>query len=60
MTDEEAVQKVDGAIKAAQKRVGNDQKAMREDLKQQREADPILFEAFKQIGQLMQQTQQGH
>lgn len=60
MTDEEALAKVDGAIKAAQKRVGNDQKLIREDLRQQRLTDPSLFEAFKRIGQLMQQTQQGH
>ncbi|WP_175980031.1 hypothetical protein [Caballeronia zhejiangensis] len=60
MKDEEALAKVDGAIKAAQNRVGNDQTLLQKDLKQQRAADPSLFEAFKRTGQLMQQTQQGH
>ena len=59
MTDEEALAKVDGATKAAQNRVGNDQKLIREDLRKKRAADPRLFEAFKQIGQPMQQAQQG-
>ncbi|TCK44011.1 hypothetical protein B0G84_2359 [Paraburkholderia sp. BL8N3] len=60
MSDEEALAKIDGAIEKARNRVGNDQNAIREDLKQQRATDPTLFEAFKQIGQLMQQTEQGH
>ena len=60
MNDEEALQKVDGAITAAHNRVGNDRQLVQEDLKQQRAADPSLFEAFKRTGQLMQQTQQGH
>jgi hypothetical protein len=60
MKDEEALAKVDGAIKAAQNRVGNDHQKLRDDLRQQRSADPSLFEAFKQTGQLMQQTQHGN
>lgn len=60
MTDEEALAAVDGAIKAAHKAVGDNRELIREELKKRRAADPDLFEAFKQIGQLMQQTQQGH
>jgi len=60
MTDEDALAKVERATEEAKKRVGNDITAIREDLKQQRATDPSLFEAFKQTGQLMQQTKQGH
>lgn len=60
MSDEEALARVHKAIEAARSRVGDDKNAIREDLRQQRATDPTLFEAFKQIGQLMQSTQQGH
>jgi hypothetical protein len=60
MNDEEALAKVDGAIKAVHKAVGDNRELVREELKKRRASDPSLFEAFKHIGQLLQQTQQGH
>ncbi|WP_250481873.1 hypothetical protein [Caballeronia sp. NCTM5] len=60
MTDEEALAKADGAIKAAHKAVGDNRRLIREELERRKAADPSLFEAFKQIGQRMQQAQQGH
>jgi hypothetical protein len=60
MDDEVALSKVQGAFEQAVKKVGDDANAIREELKKQRTADPTLFEAFKQVGMLLQQTQQGH
>lgn len=60
MDDEVALSKVQGAFEQAKKKVGNDANSIREELKKLRTADPTLFEAFKQVGQLMEQAQQGH
>ncbi|MBB5462906.1 hypothetical protein [Paraburkholderia sp. Cpub6] len=60
MTDEEALSKVRGAFRSVKKEVGDNKHAIREVLKTRRDEDRDLFEAFKQVGQLMQRTQQGH
>lgn len=60
MDDEVALSKVQGAFEQAKSKVGNDVHKIREELKKLRTEDPTLFEAFKQVGQLMMQTQQGH
>lgn len=60
MDDEVALSKVQGAFEKAKNKVGNDTHQIREELKKLRTEDPTLFEAFKQVGQLMQQAEQGH
>jgi hypothetical protein len=60
MDDEVALSKVQGAFEQAKSTVGNDTYKLREEIKKLRTEDPELFEAFKQVGQLMVQTEQGH
>jgi hypothetical protein len=60
MDDEVALSKVQGAFEQVKSKVGNDTHKIQEGLKKLRTEDPTLFEAFKQVGQLMQQTEQGH
>jgi hypothetical protein len=60
MDDEVALSKVQGAFEQAKSKVGNDAHKLQEEIRNLRTDDPVLFEAFKHVGQLMVQAEQGH
>ncbi|WP_321865692.1 hypothetical protein [Paraburkholderia tropica] len=62
MTDEEALAKATQAFKDARSRgrgSATDDEILKE-VRRMRSRDPKLFEAFKQVGLMMQKAQQGH